>query len=165
MSSSGITVTVEGVDALKRKLGGVMEPIGGIVREAGIFAHEKTATYAKPHAADKGTLGQGITLKLGAGVVPLEATIAPNSRIAGIAVTVEEGRPPGKRPSVDRIERWAWAHGYLPRTSRGWKLAQKIAREGTKGVKMFEHAAKDTEAKVKELIGNAVRTIERKWGA
>jgi hypothetical protein len=164
MSPSGITVTVEGLDALKRKLGGATEPIGGIVREAGIFAREKTAQYAKPHAADKGTLGAGITLKLGAGAVPLEATIAPNSRIAGIAATVEEGRPPGKRPSVDRIERWAWAHGYLPRGSRGWKLAQQIAQRGTKGVKMFEHAAKDTEGKLKELIGKAAREIETRFG-
>jgi hypothetical protein len=163
MSGSGITITVEGVEALKKKLGGVTEPIGGIVREAGIFAREKTATYAKPHAADKGTLGQGITLKLGAGAVPLDATIAPNSRIMGIAVTVEQGRPPGKRPNVDAIERWAWAHGYLPRASRGWKLAQQIAKTGTKGVKMFEHAAKDTEAKVKELVSHAVSTIEKRW--
>jgi hypothetical protein len=165
MAGSGIVVTIEGVEALQRKLHGATEPIGGIVREAGQFARDKTAQYAKPHAADKGTLGQGITLKLSAGVVPLEAVIAPNSRIAGIAQTVEEGRPPGHRPSVARIERWAWAHGYLPRTSRGWKLAQKIAREGTKGVFMFRHGAKDTEAKIKELVGKAARAIERKFGS
>jgi len=165
MTGSGIVVTVEGLDQLTRKLRGVTEPIGGIVREAGIFAREKTATYAKPHAADTGALGQKITLKLGAGVVPLEATIAPNRAVAGLAWKVEVGQGPGKAPPTKAIGRWGKRHGYLSRTITPWILAQKIAREGTRGVHMFEHAAKDTEAKVKELIGNAVRTIERKWGS
>jgi hypothetical protein len=165
MAGSGIVVTVEGVEALQRKLHGATEPIGGIVREAGQFARDKTAQYAKPHAADKGTLGQGITLKLSAGVVPLEAVIAPNRRIMGIAVTVEEGRRPGKAPPTKAIGRWAKAHGYLNPPMTAWLLAQKIKREGTKGVFMFRHGAKDTEGKIKELVAKAANAIERKFGS
>jgi hypothetical protein len=157
------TVEVQGLVELRRKLDRATEPVGDLIREAGEFAQKKTAEYAKPHPADKGTLGQGITLALKGTPIPLEAYVRPNRRIAGIAATVEEGRPPGKRPSVDAIERWAWAHGYLARGKRGWKLAQQIAERGTKGVKMFERAAVDTERKIAELVGNAAKAIEARF--
>jgi hypothetical protein len=163
MSQSGITVTVEGVEALKRKLGGITEPIGGIVREAGIFAREKTAQYAKPHAADTGGLGRKITLELGAGKVSLEATIIPHRPVRALAEKVEEGGAtfvPWKPLKI-----WATRHGYVRPGNSVLAISALIRARGTKGVHMFEHAAKDTEAKVKELIGNAVRSIERKWGA
>jgi hypothetical protein len=160
---SQFTITVEGVEALEKKLGGVMEPIGGIVREAGIFAREKTAEYSKPHAADTGALGRNITLKLGAGAVPLEATIVPYRAIAGLAAKVEEGG--AHRVPAKPLALWARRHGYIgPKQSVG-PILLAIRQSGTKGVKMFEHAAKDTEAKVKELVSAAVSAIERRWGS
>jgi hypothetical protein len=161
MAGSGIIVTVEGLDALKRKLGGATEPIGAIVREAGIFAREKTAQYAKPHAADTGGLGRKITLQLSAGAVPLSAMIIPHRPVRALAEKVEEGG--NAFVPMKPLTRWARRHGYIGPKESAWHISRLIAQRGTKGVYMFEHAAKDTEGKIKELVGKAAAAIERKW--
>lgn len=158
-----IQVDVLGLERLRRKLRDVPEAIRPLMTEAGGFAHGKAREYAKPHPVDKGTLAEQMKFRLASGAIPLEARIYPARSIAGIARTVEEGRRPGKPPPAATIARWAKRHGY-PVISAGFQLQREIRRRGTKGVKMFERAAKETEAKLPELMRNVARQIETRWG-
>jgi hypothetical protein len=162
LPDSGFTVEVEGVDRLRRKLDASKVPWRAVIEDAAKFAQAKAAEYAKPHPVDTGALGAKISFKLSASPTALEAYVRPNRAVVGLARTVEEGRRPGKPPPAATIERWARRHGIR---ESGWKLAQEIRRRGTKGVKMFERAAKETEKKLPELIGKAAKAIERKFGS
>jgi hypothetical protein len=172
--TSPYTITVEGMEALQRKLGSALEPVAPIIREAGIFARTKAAQYAKPHPADTGGLGAAITVRFiapgqfGATAEPLEAIISPLNRLRGLAETVEYGTEQsswGAYVPMKALTRWARRHGYIGPKESAWHIEQLIIQRGIKGVHMFEHAAHDTEAKVKELVTAAVSAIERKWGS
>lgn len=154
-------VEVEGVESLVRKLERVPTAVRPMLEEAAKFAHGKAKEYAKPHPVDKGTIADKVKFKIAPGAVPLEAFVFPAKQVMGIALTLEEGRRPGKRPPAATIERWARRHGIA---ENGWVLAQRIAQRGTKGVKMFERAALDTERELPKIVGKAAEKIEREFG-
>lgn len=151
-----MSVQVQGVEELAARLerAGRFVPVQQLVEEAGRVAQERARTYARPHPVDKGTLAEGITLD----VRSLEAVVAPVRRVAGIARTVEEGRRPGQRPPKATIGRWAQAHGI---GTDPWVLATDIARRGTRGLHMFERAARDAEELLRRRLDD---TAARIWG-
>jgi len=160
---SAITVEIEGLDKLVKKLGHVTDPMGDLVKEAGEFAKKKVREYAKPHPVDKGTLAAGMGMELTGKGVAMRALISPAHAIWGIAQTVEEGRRAGKPPPIKSIERWGVAHGFINK-GEGYKLQIEIAAHGTKGVKMFERAAKDTDKALPKMVEESKKRVEAAWG-
>jgi hypothetical protein len=159
-----ITVEVQGIDKLVKKLGHVTDPMGDLVKEAGTFAHKKVKEYAKPHAADSGKLATGMQFELTGKGVDMQALIRPAHAIQGIAEVVERGRFAGKPPPIKRIESWGVAHGFIE-PGMGYQMQQDIRAHGTKGVKMFERAAKDTDKELPKMVNETIKRVEKDWAA
>jgi len=162
------TVEVQGLEKLKAKLGRALEPVEMGLTQLAEYILKEARRRAKPHAADKGTLGNALKVDFAGKGMALSATVyfPPESmaarRTRGIAMTVEEGRCPGKPPPVKAIERWAKAHGIA---TRPWLLAQLIGKRGTKGIHFMAGAAEAGEKKAHELCKSAAVAIERKFGS
>ena len=82
--------------------------------------------------------------------------------VGATAPPVKYGHPPGKRPSVQAIGRWAKAHGI---STNPWVLARNIAREGTKGVLFLEKAEEAGRKKAQEMMGKLAVEIEKRFGS
>lgn len=160
---STLIVEVQGLDKLVGKLGHVTDPVGTLVKTAAEFAHKKVKEYAKPHPVDKGTLAAGMQFELAGQGTSLHARVFPAKAIGGIALTVEEGRRGGKPPPIASIERWGVAHDFIVK-GQGYQLQQKIRAAGTKGVKMFERAAKETDKALPGMVEATKKKVEQDWG-
>jgi hypothetical protein len=164
-----IQVEVKGLDKLVAKLGHVQDPLKPLFEKAAKFAHGRVKVYAKPHAADKGTLANAMKYELlgGAGT-SLSARVFPATPIVGIANTVEAGRKPGKQPSYQRLMQFVQSNGVKMGNAKTVKetaylLALWIKAHGTKGVRFMEHAAKDTDKEMPKLVNEAKKQIEADW--
>ncbi|OGT26065.1 MAG: hypothetical protein A2Z17_06865 [Gammaproteobacteria bacterium RBG_16_66_13] len=169
MAGSGFSVEVEGLEKLQRKLGGALTPAKTMIGDLARYVQAELKKGAKPHAADKGTLAEGVKLEMSATGQPLGATVGffgrgygARSSMGAIAPTVNYGRRPGKRPSVQAIGRWAKAHGI---STNPWVLARNIAREGTKGVLFLEKAEEAGRKKAQEMMGKLAVEIEKRFGS
>lgn len=152
-----VTFAITGTEQLEARLRrmGKLDAVKDLVHDAARLGHERVQEYARPHPVDTGGLAQGITVQFR----ELEALVTPGRRVVGIAYTVEEGRRPGRRPPKAAIARWATRHGI---GTPPWVLATRIAKEGTRGVHMFERAAKDVERYIAGHLEQAgVRLVER----
>ena len=158
---TGTTVEVQGLEKLKAKLGRALEPVEMGLTQLAEYIREEAKRRAKPHAADKGTLGNVIKVSFAGKGMALSATVAPPKSVVGIALSVEEGRRPGKPPPVKAIERWAVAHGIA---TNPWLLAQLIGKKGTRGIHFMAGAAEAGEKKAHELCKSAAIKIEQNWG-
>lgn len=152
----GAVIEVRGNEELARRLerAGRLEPVRDLVEQAAARARELAARYARPHPADTGALGRAVEVR----IQGLEALVTPARRVAGIALTVEEGRQPGQRPPKAAITLWAGRHGI---GVDPWVLASRIAREGTRGVRMFARAAEETEQWLRAQAGSVAARVER----
>jgi len=159
---AGTTVTLTGMEKLQAKLKRALDPFEEMLSTLAEFIHQEARTRAKPHAADKGTLGNVIKVSFAGEGVKLSAKVYEPKAVVGIALSVEEGRGPGKPPPVASIGRWAKSHGIA---TKPWLLAQQIKAHGTKGIHFMAGAADAGEKKAKELIGKTAAMIEHKWGA
>jgi len=159
---AGTTAEVQGLEKLKAKLGRALEPVEEGLAKLAEYIRGEAKTRAKPHAADKGTLGNVIKVSFAGKGMALSATVAPPKSVVGIALSVEEGRRPGKPPPVKAIKRWAVAHGIV---TNPWLLAQDIKRRGTRGIHFMAGAAEAGEKKAHELCKTAAAAIERKFGS
>jgi hypothetical protein len=155
------TVEMQGLEKLRIKLGRALEPVEEGLGKLADYVRGEAKTRAKPHAADKGTLGNVIKVSFAGKGMALSATVAPPKSVVGIALSVEEGRRPGKPPPVKAIKRWAVAHGYI---QNYYLLAQKIGKQGTRGIHFMAGAAEAGEKKAHELCKSAALKIEQNWG-
>ena len=153
-----VEIDLKGDKALRRKLGVLLSPTRPMMEELVGFVQGEAKAGTKPHAVDKGTLGNTVKSSLSPEPVPLSARVFTRS---GVARTIEEGRKPGKPPPVAPLERWASRHGI---TENAWKLVQQIRRRGTRGVFFMRKAAEAGQRKAPELIRKAAQQIERNWG-
>jgi len=165
-----MSIEVEGLDRLGRKLDHALDPVRDLVVELTEYADAETRRGAKPHAGDLGRLGQGNNIRksvspAGTPTRDLEGKVYTNSPIV---VAVDQGRPPssglvGLMPSVKALTRWAGRHG-IPK-ERGFYIARAIGRRGSKPVEFFQHALDATDEAADHASGQTAREIERKWGA
>ena len=152
-------VQVVGLDALRLKLreGRLLKPSRSFLQELGRVGQKTAQRAAKPHPADKGTLGRAILLDFA--LDGSSARVAPAPRIAGIAFTIEEGRRPGRRPPYGPIKRWMISHGIISGARGDSKkvryMQEDIKLRGTRGIH-FMQQAEDMANKV--LKGNVPRT-------
>jgi hypothetical protein len=155
------TVQLVGAEKLQAKLGRVLEPIEQGLAQLAEYVRQEAKTRAKPHAADKGTLGNVIKVSFAGKGMALSAIVAPPRSVVGIALSVEEGRGPGRPPPVKAIGRWAEAHGIA---TKPWLLAQYIKKHGTKGIHFMAGAAEAGEKKAHDICQAAAIKIEENWG-
>lgn len=165
-----IQVEVKGLDKLVAKLGHVQDPLKALFEKAAKFAHGRVKVYAKPHAADKGTLANAMKYELLGGTgTSLSARVFPATPIVGIANIVEAGRKPGKQPGYQRLKGFVVSHNYpllaaLGINKAAYKMALGIKAHGTKGVFFMQRAAQDTDKELPKLVNEAKKQIEKDWG-
>jgi hypothetical protein len=167
---SQIQVDVKGLDKLVAKLGHVQNPLKPLFKKAAQFAHGQVKKYAKPHAADKETLADGMKYELLGGAATPYARIFPATPIVGIANVVEAGRKPGKQPRYQSLKGFVVSHNYpllavLGVNKAAYKMALGIKAHGTKGVFFMQHASEDTQKEMPKLVNEAKKQIEKEWGS
>lgn len=136
-----------------------------MVKSVGLVTQRTAQRAAKPHAADKGTLGQRLLMTISDG--GLTATVEPHASIAGLAFTINYGRRSGKRPPYGPIKRWLESHGYIPLGKGNSKFVQAVRDDirarGTRGVLFMETAIKAMESTLKGEIPKTEREIQAAW--
>jgi len=130
-----------------------------LIEGAGIAAHKTAMRAAKPHPADKGTLGRAILFTLRSdGMV---AWVKPARSLVGLMFTIEEGRRPGRRPPYGPIKRWMTSHGIIAGVRGDSKqvraMQEDIKLRGTRGVHFMAQA--DTAAQ--EVLNSGVPKTEQ----
>lgn len=166
---ANITVEVRGVQELQRKLAQVPADAVSFLEEATVFAERVAEAGTKPHPGDLGKLAHGNTIRseLVGKPAPREGRVFTHSTVA---IEVHEGRKPGRPPPVKAIKRWAGRHNITSSTKGGdqtkaaFRIARAIGRKGSKGVPYMEKAAEETQAKLPELVRQAERRVESRWG-
>ena len=149
---------IEGVDALRKKLGGIEGHVKPLLEKVATYAEGEARRGAKPHQADTGELARSIKSSLAPGAMPLWIKVYTEKLYAA---PVEYGRRPGKMPPVAAIAKWATRHGI---TTPAFVLARAIGRRGTKGLHYMEKAARATGEKMPDLIRQVITKIEQDWG-
>lgn len=164
---SHFAVELKGLDQLHERLkpGRLLAPTKVFIRQLAETAQRTAQRAAKPHSADKGTIGRQLLLEYSSdGQV---ARLYPNQRIANIAQTIEEGRKPGKRPPYGPIKRWAIAHGFVPNAKGNSKMVHQIREEimhaGTRGVHFMKTAQDTTEQAMRTGIPQTENEIHAAW--
>jgi len=164
---AAIMVKVEGMDLFRQRLDSrrLLRPTRDYIEQVGKAAHRTAQRAAKPHAADKGTLGRYITVEISDG--GKTATVAPIRRIVGVAQTIEEGRRPGRRPPYTPIKRWMLSHGLIsgaPGESNLVRVMQgRIKSVGTKGVYFMRTASEAAEKALKDGLPETEEQIRKLW--
>lgn len=162
-----IQVKVEGLDLLRRKLdaGNLLTPTREIVAGAGKQALQTAQKAARPHPADKGTLARMIHSDSQDGGKTV--VVAPETKIRGLAATIEEGRAPGKRPPYGSIKKWMLSHGIIQGVRGDSKyvraMRERIATVGTKGVGFMAAGAEAADRALKHGIPQAEDEIRKAW--
>ena len=156
-----------GLDALRLRLRErrFLSPTRDFLKELGRVGQKTAQRAAKPHPADKGTLGRAILLDFA--LDGSSARVAPSAQSAGIARTIEEGRRPGRRPPYRPIKRWMISHNIIPEgrgtSKRIREMQQQIRASGTRGVNFMAQAR---EVADKALLSGIPRTeaqIKARW--
>ena len=160
-------VEVVGLAALQARLqpGRLLQPTSQFIEDLGKAGQRTAQRAAKPHPADKGTLGRAIHLEISSD--RKTARIAPDRSISGIAFTIEEGRKPGRRPPYKAIKQWAIAHGIVP-AGKGNSAQVKALREtikdrGTQGVHYMAQAQEATDKALHHGIPRTEKEIKAIW--
>lgn len=146
------TVTIEGVEALRRALSDP-ELVAGPVRDflqRSAFTVEARAKQAVP--VDTGRLRASITTR----VEPLRAIVGSNLIYAAF---VEFGTRP-HMPPVSALQPWARRHGF----ASPWPLARAIAARGTRAQPYLLPAFNQSRTDIEGFLAQAARKIEEKWG-
>jgi hypothetical protein len=161
------TAELRGLDQLHERLrpGRLLQPTRRFIEDLSNTAQRTAQRAAKPHAADKGTLGRDISIEISHdGSI---ARVAPNSRIAGIAFTIEEGRRPGRRPPYGAIKRWAESHGFVPVGRGNSKFIQEIREQiksrGTQGIHFMRQADEAVQRAMRDGVPRTEAEIHDAW--
>ena len=156
-----------GLEALRARLRDkhFLKPTRTFLHELGRVGQKTAQRAAKPHPADKGTLGRAILLDFA--LDGSSARVSPAPRIAGIAFTIEEGRRPGRRPPYGPIKRWMISHGIIP-AGRGTSkqvqaVREEIKAQGTRGVHFMAQAEKAVNKAMHDGIPKTEQEIKALW--
>jgi len=156
-----------GLEALRARLRDkhFLKPTRTFLHELGRVGQKTAQRAAKPHPADKGTLGRAILLDFA--LDGSSARVAPAPRYAGIAFTIEEGRRPGRRPPYGPIKRWMISHGIIPEGRGTSKRVQEIREEiklhGTRGVHFMAQAEVAVNKAMHDGIPKTEQEIRALW--
>ncbi len=165
--SKQLTVSVVGLDALRLKLreGTVFTPARSFLKDLARVGQKTAQRAAKPHPADKGSLGRAILVDFA--LDGTSARVAPAPSIAGIAFTLEEGRRPGKRPPYGPIKRWMISHGIITGARGEGKKVQEIREDikkrGTRGIHFMKTAEEAVDKAMRTGIPKTEREIKGLW--
>ncbi|KKM93043.1 hypothetical protein LCGC14_1212370 [marine sediment metagenome] len=153
----GVSVGIEGMGPLLRKLNRVKTPIRPLMRKAVNVGRKHTRLASKPHPGDVGafTKGKHIRVKVSRGEIPEEGKVFTFSPVVE---AVASGRKRGSRPSSKAMARWAERHG-IP-AKKGFALASAIAQHGSEGVEMFTKGRDVLEQRLPGLLQEAAAKIE-----
>lgn len=167
MPQQAVQIRIIGQENIVRKLERVPFGARQLMEKAAKYGQERMKDYAKPHACDTGALAEAVAIEVEAGPVPLQARIGflgrghgMRSSLGALAPTVNYGRRPGRRPSIQAMRRFLRRHGSSldPR-----KVAEQIGQRGTRGVLFLEKAERDLRAKLPEIVRETAREIEAMW--
>ena len=156
-----------GLEALRARLRDkhFLKPTRTFLHELGRVGQKTAQRAAKPHPADKGTLGRAILLDFA--LDGSSARVAPAPRYAGIAFTIEEGRRPGRRPPYGPIKRWMISHGIIPAgrgtSKRVQEIREEIKARGTRGVHFMAQAEKAVDKAMHDGIPKTEQEIRALW--
>jgi len=162
-------VEMVGLDQLRLRLreGRLLAPTRSFLQELGRVGQKTAQRAAKPHPADKGTLGRAILLDFA--LDGSSARVAPAPAYAGIAFTIEEGRRPGRRPPHGPIKRWMISHGIIPEgrgkgiSERVKDFREEIKLHGTRGVHFMAQAEETVNKAIHEGIPKTAQEIKALW--
>ena len=156
-----------GLEALRARLRDkhFLKPTRTFLHELGRVGQKTAQRAAKPHPADKGTLGRAILLDFA--LDGSSARVAPASRYAGIAFTIEEGRSPGRRPPYGPIKRWMISHGIITGARGEGKRVREVQEEiklhGTRGVHFMAQAEQAVNKAMHDGIPKTEQEIRALW--
>lgn len=138
-------VVVVGGEQLLRRLERLPEGWPRLLQHVASYLRERGRVYARPHPADRGTLGEAITVEQRG---PLAFSTGIHRRMQ-IAWTVHDGNPPGSRYSWRRIDQWRRSHGI---TTPLHRLVRTMEQRGTKGIRFLDRAQDDTVDALPSLV-------------
>ena len=164
-----MTVEIEGLDKLLKKLDHVTDPMGDLIQEAAEFGKKEMKVFALPHPGlDKGTLAEAATYELAGKGVDMTARIGllgrgfgMRSQLAALAPVVNYGRRPGKPPPIAAIRRWLKSH-HIDRDPR--QIQRIIAGSGTKGIYFLEKTEAALNKELPKMIEETKKRVEKEWG-
>jgi hypothetical protein len=143
----------------------LLRPTRDFVQRAGKAAHTTAQRAAKPHPADKGTLGRLIVMVIEDDGKTVR--VHPVRSIVGIANTIEEGRRPGRRPPYKPIKKWMISHGIIAGVRGDSKriraIRDDIKARGTRGVHFMAQAAEVAERALKTGVPETEKEIRAMW--
>src|SRR3990172_7748556 len=142
-----------------------LSPTRDFLKGLGRVGQRTAQRAAKPHPADKGTLGRAILLDFA--LDGSSARVAPAPRYAGIAFTIEEGRRPGRRPPYGPIKRWMISHGIIPEGRGDSKkvrfMQEDIKLRGTRGVHFMAQARDVADEILRTGVPKTEQEIRDLW--
>ena len=144
-----------------------LSPTRDFLKELGRVGQKTAQRAAKPHPADKGTLGRAILLDFA--LDGSSARVAPAPAYRGIAFTIEEGRRPGRRPPHGPIKRWMISHGIIPEgrgkgiSERVKEIREEIKLHGTRGVHFMARAEQAVDKAMHDGIPKTEQEIKALW--
>lgn len=162
-------VDVRGVDVLHRKLnaGSIFTSVkDGMVREAAFKGRDTATEKSKGQFGRKGLAGRIVIDFTEGGLI---ANVHPNRQIMGIALTMEEGRRPGRRPPYTPIKKWLMQGGVISGAKGDSGIVRQvqntIKEQGTRGIRYMEQAAEEANRTLRQRGPPTEREIERQWNA
>ncbi len=153
---SRLTVQVDGLERLKKKLGGklVEKAMERGIADASEIAQEKAESFAP---RDTGAIANSLSAETSAFEATIFSTL-PQARFA------EYGRKPGgKLPPPDALAGWASRHGFSSRGTSLFVLARSIAQRGKKGRFFMRRAGRATKRALPRIMERVASDIEREF--
>lgn len=161
MPRQSFAVEVHGLDVLRQKLD--QHRLFGPIREE-MIAKAARAGSDKAQEASKGRYGKKgfrgrVKTHIEQDGLVARVDIEP-SNIRGIALTIEEGRRPGRRPPYRKLKEWAQAAGISTPVRQ---LQEDIKLHGTTGIHFMEQASKVADDTLRDRRPATEREIEAAW--
>lgn len=170
-----IHVQVEGLEEVQRRLSHAPELINGalriVVKRAGLRIRRESREIMPGTVFDRSIIDQS-------GPTPLSRAVGSPARSAE---SIQEGRRPGRPPSVKALSRWVQTYGLAGAVSLktrrqvgkknvdqraveglAWALQARIRRTGTKPIPFIRDAIGPSLADVKRYIDEAVAAALKK---
>jgi hypothetical protein len=157
MTEGPLTIQLEGMEALTRKLGNkqiILRPVAKMISDLALLVQREARSGAP---RDTGALGRSIMRE----VQPLMARVFTGLQYAPV---MEYGRHPGGRmPPPQALAGWARRHGFGTSAGALFVLARSIARRGIKGRFFMKKATDAGRNALPRLVSQAVASMEGEW--
>lgn len=166
MSNDGMMLSLEGERELYAKMERSVKTLGDAGRKALQAGGLQIVNDAKVNLRNNGSVVTGMlrasgkVQKVSGDPDAIDAGFFSQQTTGGYAMFVEYGRRAGRMPPPDMLIQWFKKKHRLPpklAEARGWALARKIAREGTKPHPFFRPAVEKNEEAVVNMIRDAIK--------